>query len=277
MFFTLSKLFWILAAPGNLLALALCSGALLLFTRWRRPAQWLIGLVAAAVAVIAVIPVGQWLLLPLENRFPTVPLPEGLDGIVVLGGGINPQALAERGQADLNDQADRLFALAVLARRFPEAMVIYSGGDATLVQSGEREADGARRLMQQLGLDTHRIIFEREARNTFENAIYAKSLAKPGPGETWLLVTSAYHMPRSVGIFRRQGWPVVPYPVDYMTDGRFRPMMSPDFSGGLALLNRAVREWIGLAAYYARGYTDSLFPGPDATGAEAGPGLAFAP
>jgi len=277
MFFVLSKLFWILAAPGNLLALALCGGAVLLFTRWRRLARWLIGLVAAAVAVIAVVPVGQWLLLPLENRFPAAPVPESIDGIVVLGGGINPHSLTERGQADLNDHADRLFALAVLARRFPDSTLIYTGGDARLIQGEEREADGARRLMQQLGLDTRRIIFEREARNTFENAIYAKSLAKPGPGETWLLVTSAYHMPRSVGIFRRQGWPVVPYPVDYMTDGRFRLMMLPDFSGGLALASRAVREWIGLIAYYASGYTDSLFPGPEAVGTEVGPGIAFAP
>lgn len=263
MTFVLSKLFWIVAAPGNLLALMLCGGAVLMLTRWRTAARWMIGLAAAAVAVIAVVPVGQWLLIPLEGRFPAVPVPDEPDGIVVLGGGINPRVLAERGQADLNDHADRLLALADLARRFPDAMLIYTGGDATLIEGPVREADGARGLMQRFGLDTDRVVFEREARNTFENALYSKPIAEPGPGETWLLVTSAYHMPRSVGIFRRQGWPVVPYPVDYTTDGRFHLLMPPDFAGGLALLSRAAKEWIGLVAYYALGYTDSLFPGPD--------------
>jgi uncharacterized SAM-binding protein YcdF (DUF218 family) len=261
MTFVISKLFWILAAPGNLLVLALCGSAFMLFTRWRRFGRWVVAVIAAAALVVAIVPVGQWLLIPLEERFPAAPIPEKLDGVVVLGGGISARLLEARGQASLNEHAERLFALAGFARRFPETTLIYTGGDNALVDPTNPEADAARRLMAELGLDTDQIIFERDSRNTYENALYSKALANPSPGETWLLVTSAFHMPRSVGIFRQQGWPVVPYPVDYMTDGEYRLFRSPDLTAGLTALSIGAREWIGLVAYYWLGYTDSLFPG----------------
>ena len=84
----------------------------------------------------------------------------------------------------------------------------------------------------------------------------------PQPGETWLLVTSGWHMPRSVGIFRRQGWNVIPYPVDYLTDGRKVAIKDPDFDDGLGLLNLGLHEWIGLVAYRLLDYTTGVLPGP---------------
>ena len=263
MTFVISKLFWILAAPGNLLVLVLCGGTLLLFTRWRRFGRFVVGATAAAALVMAIVPVGQWLLIPLENRFPAVPIPEKLDGVIVLGGGISARLLEMRGQATLNEHAERLFAMAALARLRPDATLIFTGGDNALVDATNPEADAARWLMTELGLDADRIIFEGDSRNTYENALYSKILAKPGAGETWLLVTSAFHMPRSVGIFRQQGWSVVPYPVDYMTDGEYHLLRSPDFSGSLTALSIAMREWVGLVAYSWLGYTDSLFPGAE--------------
>jgi uncharacterized SAM-binding protein YcdF (DUF218 family) len=107
------------------------------------------------------------------------------------------------------------------------------------------------------------MIFEAKSRNTWENAVYIRDLVKPKPGETWLLVTSAGHMPRSVGIFRRVGFPVVPYPVAYRTfcDGRdFQ--ISASTIDKLSMLDFGVREWIGLLAYWATGKSDSLFPAP---------------
>lgn len=263
MTFVISKLFWILAAPGNLLVVALCGGALMLFTRWHRFGRWAVAATAVAALIVAVVPVGQWLLIPLEERFPAVPIPEEPDGIIVLGGGISARLLEARGQASLNEHAERLFALASFARRFPATTLIYTGGDNALIDPTNPEADAARRLMAELGLDTDRIIFEGKSRNTYENALYSKALANPSPGETWLLVTSAFHMPRSVGIFRQQGWPVVPYPVDYLTDGGYSLLRSPDLTASLSALSIGAREWIGLVAYYWLGYTDSLFPGAD--------------
>jgi uncharacterized SAM-binding protein YcdF (DUF218 family) len=120
-----------------------------------------------------------------------------------------------------------------------------------------------RELWLSLGVPAEQMVFEEKSRNTWENAVFTRDLVKPKPGETWLLVTSAWHMPRSVGIFRHVGFPVVPYPVAYRTfgDGReFRGYVS--ILDRLALLDLGVREWIGLLAYRLAGKTDALFPAP---------------
>jgi uncharacterized SAM-binding protein YcdF (DUF218 family) len=202
--------------------------------------------------------------LPLENRFPPPSaLPDRIDGIVVLGGSINPILSVARRQPVLTDSAERLFAFVALARNHPEAKLLFTGGSAALVDNAEREADVARTVLAGLGLDVDRITFERDSRNTYENAVFSKRLVTPRPGERWVLITSAYHMPRAVGCFRAAGWSVIPYPVDYGTAPAGNP---PTFSllGGLDDVHWALREWIGLAFYYVAGRTDRLFPGPDA-------------
>ncbi len=117
-------------------------------------------------------------------------------------------------------------------------------------------------LSRTFGINPARIAFERAARNTRENALLAMALAQPQAGETWLLVTSASHMPRAMGSFGRAGWRVTAYPVDYLTagPGRWRPGFS--LMHGLSLLTLAEKEWIGLAAYRLLGWTDRLFPDP---------------
>jgi uncharacterized SAM-binding protein YcdF (DUF218 family) len=104
---------------------------------------------------------------------------------------------------------------------------------------------------------------ERRSRNTQENAEFSKALAAPKSGERWLLVTSAYHMPRSVGVFRKAGFAVEPYPVDWRVGGpadrwRFRTFAID----GLANLDAGTREWMGLVAYRISGKTSEFFPGP---------------
>lgn len=262
MTFALSKLLWLLVEPGNLLLLLLMFGALLIFRR-RRGGRWLVGIAAVGGIAVAVLPLGAWLLVPLEARFPPpVPLPAEVDGIVVLGGAVDAYLAEAREQPALNEQAERVVALVDLARRYPQARLFYSGGSGSLWSAAYREADAARPLLARLGLDTSRVVFERESRNTHENAVRTLALAQPAAGETWLLVTSAWHMPRAVGSFRRLGWAVTPYPVDYQTDGTFAAARAPDLTGGLAALGRGLKEWIGLAAYRWFDYTDSLFPGP---------------
>jgi uncharacterized SAM-binding protein YcdF (DUF218 family) len=125
-----------------------------------------------------------------------------------------------------------------------------------------KESDFAPGLMAELGIDPARVIFERDSRNTYENALYTKRLAEPGPDEVWLLVTSAFHMPRAVGVFRQAGWRVVPYPVDYQSGGLDHAGLGFDLVGGLDLIDLAVHEWLGLGAYRAFGWTDALYPGP---------------
>jgi uncharacterized SAM-binding protein YcdF (DUF218 family) len=260
----LSKAFWLLAQPGNLLILLLLLGSGLLFTSWRRGGRILVLLTTLAMLAIAVLPVGDWLLAPLEDRFaPLTELPDHVDGIIVLGGAVSTLLTLERGQPIVNEHAERFLAFAALARRYPAAKLVFAGGGPSLKGGSFREADAARQVLDWMGMDTSRVIFERQSRNTFENVVNAKALVHPQQGETWILITSAFHMPRSVGLFRSQGWKVVADPVDYQTGaGADDPAFSIDFARNLDLMSLALKEWIGMLANLWLGQSPSLFPAP---------------
>jgi uncharacterized SAM-binding protein YcdF (DUF218 family) len=262
--YALSKALWLVLQPGNLLVLLLALGSLLLFTRWRGLGRALVGVVALLALVVAVLPVGDWLLAPLEDRFPPLArLPDKVDGVIMLGGAVSTRLTFARKQPTVNEHADRFLAFADLARRYPAAKLVFSGGGPKLDNGAFREADAAREVMQWLGMDVGRVVFERESRNTYENVIDSKALVHPAAGEVWLLVTSAFHMPRAVGLFRAQGWSVVPYTVDYLTgDGSDDPAAGVDFEDHLRRASLALKEWLGLIANYWLHHSDSWFPAP---------------
>ncbi|TVR80835.1 MAG: YdcF family protein [Rhodospirillales bacterium] len=266
MFFVASKVLWTVIAPANLLLLLLVAGCALLWTSWRRSGRRLVTAVAAAGLLLAMFPVGAALLLPLEDRFPPPPaLPEHVHGIVILGGAIRPEVSESRGDVALNNHGERITVGVHLARRHPEARVVFTGGSARLWSGRElKEATFAGPLLINLGVAPDRLVLESRSRNTHENAVNTKALVAPGPDEVWLLVTSAFHMPRSVGVFRAAGWEVLPYPVDYQLAPPLRWWPpSLDVAGSMSTLNLAVHEWIGLAAYRLAGRTDTLFPAPN--------------
>lgn len=263
MLFFVSKLFWIVAQPGNLLLLLLCLGVLWLFTSARRRGLGLVAAVALAFVAVTVLPIGEWTIAPLEARFPQPRLPENVTGIVVLGGAVETGVTARHGQVALDGAAERITETLALARRYPKARVVIAAGHGELVPDRITEAEATRSLLVADGLDASRILLDDRSRNTYENALFAKKVANPQPGEVWLLVTSAVHMPRAVGCFRHIGWMVVPYPVDYHTGRSVTPDLF-DFADNLSLFERAVREWVGLAAYRLLGRIDVLFPGPAA-------------
>jgi uncharacterized SAM-binding protein YcdF (DUF218 family) len=261
MTFVLSKLGWALVRPGNLLAMALILGWLLRISRRptaRRLGKRLVSAGVLLVAVLTLLPVGQVTLRPLEERFPQPALPARIDGIILLGGSVHTEMTADRGQTVLNGAAERITEFVALARRYPDARLVFTGGSGFVFAGDLREADVIRDVLDGLGFDTSRVAFERESRNTYENAVFSRPLVDPEPGETWLLITSAAHMPRSVGIFRRAGWPVLAYPVDYRSTSDLT--WSPDLLSGLDALNESVREWVGLAAYRLMDRTDAWFP-----------------
>lgn len=268
MLFVLSKVFWTLANPGALLALAAFFGLLGLAVpreRVRRLARRLLVVLAAAIVAVAVLPLDRLALTALEARFPApAALPASVDGIVVLGGAIQLRRSIDRGAAQLNEYADRMVAAVALARRYPDARLVFTGGSSLVLDQAHREADYARQVFAALGLDQSRVVYESRSRNTHENATLTKRLVAPEPGETWLLVTSAFHMPRAVGVFRQAGWEgLIPYPVDYLTGGwevAWRPRFS--LTASLRGLSLAFHEGIGLLAYRLLGRTDSLYPGP---------------
>jgi uncharacterized SAM-binding protein YcdF (DUF218 family) len=263
MFFVLSKVLGFFALPSNDILSIGIIGLALLRTRLARVGR---GLVAASIILFAgfgLLPLGKLLIEPLEDRFPPWDAARGApDGIVVLGGAIDPEPAAVRGAPDLNEAAERITVVAELARKFPSTRILYSGGSGRLFE-GEAEAQFAGVLFETFGVPKSRLILEDRSRNTAENAIFSLRLAMPKPGERWLLVTSAYHMPRSMGAFRKAGFPVEAYPVDYRTRG-VADLLIPfdDVSSGLRRTDTAAREWIGLLAYWLTGRSPELFPGP---------------
>ena len=261
--YLVAKLASLLTRPGSLLVLSLVLGLLLVLSRWRRLGRILVALCAAGLGLLTLLPIGGWLLLPLENRFaPPQPLPQEVHGIIVLGGSTSPGLTQRRGQPVLNDNSERLFAFADLARRYPRAHLVFSGGYGTLRPGQLREADVARQVLSSLGLEADTIDFERRSRNTFESARNLAQEINPQGGEVWLLITSARHMPRAVGSFRQAGWQLTPYPVDYRTSGSFGFSLGLRLRSNLDATAYALHEWFGLLAYRLLERTPSLFPAP---------------
>jgi uncharacterized SAM-binding protein YcdF (DUF218 family) len=262
MFFVLSKTLGILTVPSHVITLLAIGGVILLRTRFAGAGRRLLGASLALVVLLGFLPAGTVLLLLLEQRFPPgVSSGAPPAGIIVLGGAIDPERSAARGMVSLNESAERVTEIAALARRFPDARIVFTGGSANLVFAGPPESAFMLDLVESFGIPRTRLELEERSRNTVENARYAKALIEPKPGERWLLVTSAIHMPRAVGAFRGAGFPVEAYPVDWYTNGWSD--LGPVWPlRGLAMTDFATREWAGLFAYRLAGYTPELLPGP---------------
>ncbi len=261
MFFALAKIVGFVLLPSNLLIALGLVGAVLLLTRFARAGRFLMVASLLLLAVAAFSPLGNTLLVALEDRFPPWDPARGEPaGIVVLGGAITPDVAAARGEQALNEAAERVTETLALARRYPNARIVYSGGDAESFGGPEPiEAELAAQLFDRLGLPRSRILLEARSRNTAENASLSKALVAPKEGERWLLLTSAWHMPRAMGAFRGAGFPVEAYPVDWRTRGQ-QDVVTP--LAGLPRNDVAIREWAGLFAYWLTGRTSELFPGP---------------
>ncbi|MGH6801234.1 MAG: YdcF family protein [Methylocella sp.] len=264
MFFIASKIFWFVAEPVSLAVVVGVLGILLGFTRFARAGRALMAGAIITLAACLLTPLGALLLRPLEERFPQppadIPAPAG---IIVLGGALDTEKSEARGQVALTADAARMTAGIELARRYPSSRLVFTGGSAGLLIKERAEAIGARKLWLSLGVPEERMTFEKKSRNTWENALFTRDLVKPKPEETWFLVTSAWHMPRSVGIFRSLGFEVIPYPVAYCTFGDERDFLQPASTiDKVLMLDNGVREWAGLLAYRLAGKTDALFPAP---------------
>lgn len=260
----LAKIIDFCVQPSALLLILVLLGTALLWTRHRTAGRRLLLAGAALFVVGGLLPLSTWLILPLEERFTRADLSgRAVDGIIVLGGAEDARVARGRHTHALNEAGERITEAAALARRFPKATVVYTGGAAEILFAPMVEADAAKLVLQDFGVGGDRLVLEPNARNTWENAVYTKALVKPKPGQRWLLITSASHMPRAIGAFRKAGFPVEPWPVDYRTAGpedAWRLFSSP--SEGLRRLELTVHEWVGLLLYRILGRTDALLPGP---------------
>ncbi|MCX7371447.1 MAG: YdcF family protein [Alphaproteobacteria bacterium] len=260
--FLASKAFWMVVRPNTLALLLLSLGVLLLLAR-RRFGRWPALLGLAWFIAVATTPLATWLTWPLENRFARPdPAPTRVDGVVVLGGAVDQELTAARGIPALNGAAERMTEAVALARRFPQARIIFTGGTPNPLGNALTEADVARQVFTALGLPPERVVYENQARNTHENATLSRPLANPQPGQVWLLVTSASHMPRAMGVFRAAGWPITAWPVNYSTGTTHASGYDAPFSQRLGMAEWALREYTGLAAYWALGRTNALLPAP---------------
>ena len=265
MFFVLSKILGFFLVPSNLMVSLGLVGIALVAIGYARAGRWMLIGSILLIAAVGVLPIGSGLALPLEARFPRWDATRGPPiGIVVLGGGvIRPEMSADQGKIALGRTAERIFAAVELAHSYPNARVVFTGGSANLIADGLIEADLVVRFFEKLGVPQDRVIVERKSRNTAENAAFTKQLVIPKAGERWLLVTSAMHMPRAVGVFQREGFDVDAYPIDYQTTStKDLWSVSSALMGRIGTADLAVHEWIGLLVYWITGRILVPFPGP---------------
>lgn len=259
LFFVSSKWLWMLVQPDHLLLLLLIlSGGLILA---RRPlGHRLMSACLLFMLIITFVPLGQLLLKPLEQRFSRPDLAEyDLAGIIVLGGAELPESSRITGQLQVNKAGERILEIVQLAKQYPELPIIFSGGSGNILNDKDRGADQVQNWLQTLEL-VNPLMFERDSRNTWQNAVYSRRLVSEVVNQQWLLVTSAAHMPRAVGVFRQQQWSVLPWPVDFnAAEVGYRPR----FAANLNLFVEACREWLGLFVYRLTSKTKALLPGAE--------------
>mgnify|MGYP000976198082 CR=1 FL=1 len=262
MFFLASKALWFLMQPSIACVLLIAAG---LGLKWRWAAA--VRLAWAGVVVLALLlvsPLGNLLIYPLEARFAATPQPDPQGryaGILILGGFEETFPSTFRRGLGLGEAAERLTEALRLAHRMPAVRVVFTGG--ALDGVGQLGVEGVRQYMRDAGIDPERTVIEARSRTTFENARFSAELLHPQPGDTYILVTSAFHMPRSIATFRAAGFDVLPYPVDFRTGGPetlWIPYSNP--VDNLQTAEVAVKEWVGLIAYRLTGRTRELWPGP---------------
>jgi uncharacterized SAM-binding protein YcdF (DUF218 family) len=226
----------------------------------------LVAIAAAGFVLLAVAPIGPAMLLVLEERFPRpAALPERIDGILVLGGAVDPALSRYYGETVYSSAVARVLGGIALARRHPKAKLVLVGGEGTFFPVGLAESRATLGFVLSEGIPRERVLLEERSRSTHENAVYAKELIRPVSGESWILVTSAYHMPRAIAAFAGVGWPVIPYPVDYRVDPVTGLRTNFSLLDGLGAATLAGKEWAGLVGYRLMGWTHVLLPGPQNT------------
>jgi uncharacterized SAM-binding protein YcdF (DUF218 family) len=262
--FVIAKTLGVMMLPTNFMVGLGVIGLVLLATRFWRLGRALMIASAVLLAIFAWSPLGKLLLYPLETRFPAWDASKGApDGIIVLGGPVDADLSVIHDRPVVSASGDRIVAGATLAHRYPNARVLYTGGSPNLVANDAKEADYASQLFEDLGIARSRLLLERNSRNTLENAEFSKAMVNPKPGERWVMVTSAFHMPRAIGLFRKAGFEVEAYPVDWKLGKGSDLFTFSNIAGdGLGRTDPAVREWMGLIAYWLTGKTDAFLPGP---------------
>ena len=261
MFFAFSKFFWTLFMPVNLLCLLALVGFLVRL-KWKKTGRRMILAATGGILILGFLPIGPLTVGWLENRYrPPAQLPDKVDGIIVLGGMHEGYTINGQRTFSVNNQIDRLYCFINLGYRYPQAKMVFSGGAGNIMRPGENESDFAKSTLALSRFPLDRVTFENRSRNTYENALYTKELIKPKFGEHWVIITSAYHMPRAMGVFAKVGWPVNFYQCDPKTDSPYSLKgQLPNVADNLSMVNLAAKELIGSTIYYLTGKSAFIIP-----------------
>ncbi len=244
---------WIINIDQVFLVLLLSAGALLALKR-RKWGKRLLLISCCGFAFFGIVPVGLWTLEQLENRFPKVEtIPPDAKGLIFLGGSFDAMTTPARGETSYNLAGGRFFRFVQLAKQYPHLQLVCTGNAF--------EAETAKKEFQAFGIDPSTVLFEGNSRDTKGNALKTAEMIRPQPEDKWVLVTSAFHMPRSVGLFRKAGFNVIPYPVDYHTPGNYEPLFFIGLKLNLDAWQASSREWLGMIINYIRGRSDEVFAG----------------
>lgn len=225
--------------------------ALLMLVRWRRPAMVMLWIGLLVLGLLGFQALPDALLRPLENRYPVpaAAVVERQVGVIVLGGAVgHPDSFQAHGQVPLGEAAERMTVPVALLRQYPGLELVFSGGEGRLLVTGVTESQLAQAFYQQQGLDMAKVRLENGSRTTRENAQQVAKMLGERCQQPWLLVTSAWHMPRSMAEFEAMGCQVTPYPVDFRTGGE-TSLTEYSLAYSLVRWQVALHEWLGLLVY----------------------------
>ncbi len=259
MSFYLSKILWLIVNPFNIFIFITIITIFLYFISFRRLSLIIFLINFIFITFISIFPIGNYLTYNIEKEFHSnIKIPERVDGILILGGATNPLLFKEFGQISLNGSAERLVESVMIIRKFEKAKVIFSGGSGNINRTDLGHSQVAKLFYKKMGVDINKIFFEDKSRNTHENIIYSKKIAKPKKNENWLLITSAFHMKRALLIAEKNNWKFIPYAVDFKNIKEFKLTPNLNLLSNLNSFQSGLHEWLGLVSYYLMGRTEKF-------------------
>ena len=260
MSFYLSKIFWLILNPFNLFIFITLLSIFLYFLNLRRVSLIIFLINFIFILIISFLPIGNFLIYKIEKEYHSnTKIPERVDGILILGGATNPLLFKEYDQISLGGSAERLVESVIVIKKFKKAKVIFSGGSGVINRPDLGHSQVAKSFYKKIGIETNKIIFEDDSRNTYENIIYSKKIAKPKINENWLLITSASHMKRALLIANKNNWKITPYAVDFKNTKNFKFIPNLKLLKNINSFQQGSHEWLGLISYYLMGRTDKVF------------------
>ncbi len=251
---------WVFVNPFNLLILFFLIGLIFLIIKKHKIALFILLIDFVITFTISFFPIGQYLTYLLEKDYHTkIEFSEKIDGIMILGGATNAKLANEYNQINVNDASERLIESLRLINRFDKAKIVFSGGSGSINKTNYSHAQIAKKFYEIAKINIENIIFEDKSRNTFENILFTSKIVKPKNNETWILITSAFHMKRALLIAEKINWKFIPYAVDFKTGKKISLKPNLNLYNNFSAFQKISHEWTGLFAYFLMGRTNSIF------------------